>query len=218
MPIPGPQEPTVKRAYVFFDGMNLFNAAKEAFGYTYPNYDVRQLAERVCQLNGWELVRACFYTGVHRASVNPELHAFWTSKVAQLGRDGVYTFTRELRYSNRVFTVPGGIQQSVLVPREKGIDVRIAIEITSLAHKRAYDVAVIFSQDQDLSEVATEVREIAAGQTRWVKLASAFPVGPTTRNPRGINGTDWIKVDKATYDACIDTRDYRPKAPPNPSP
>jgi hypothetical protein len=29
--------------------------------------------------------------------------------------------------------------------------------------------------------------------------------------PRGINGTDWIKIDRATYDACLDARDYRPK-------
>jgi len=30
-----------KKAILFIDGQNLFYAAKEAFGYTYPNYDVR---------------------------------------------------------------------------------------------------------------------------------------------------------------------------------
>jgi hypothetical protein len=72
-------------------------------------------------------------------------------------------------------------------------------------------VAVIFSQDQDLSEVADEIRKISSREDRWIKIASAFPIGPTSRNRRGINGTDWIKIDRKTYDACIDSRDYRPR-------
>lgn len=35
-----PPEPIVKRAVTFIDGQNLFHAAREAFGYIYPNYDV----------------------------------------------------------------------------------------------------------------------------------------------------------------------------------
>ena len=73
------------------------------------------------------------------------------------------------------------------------------------------DVLLIFSQDQDLSEVADEIRRIARAQGRWLKIASAFPFSPTSRNMRGINGTDWIKIDRATYDQCLDKRDYRPK-------
>lgn len=34
-----PAEPPVKRAIAFFDGQNLFYAAKYAFGYSWPNYD-----------------------------------------------------------------------------------------------------------------------------------------------------------------------------------
>jgi hypothetical protein len=98
-----------------------------------------------------------------------------------------------------------------LVGQEKGVDVRLALDIVRLAHRRVYDVAVVFSQDQDLSEVADEVRVIAQEQDRWIKMASAFPASPTSRNKRGINRTDWIQLDRATYDACLDPRDYRPK-------
>ena len=42
-------------------------------------------------------------------------------------------------------------------------------------------------------------------------MACAFPTSPVVPKPRGINGTDWIKIDRAAYDACLDTRDYRPK-------
>ena len=43
-------------------------------------------------------------------------------------------------------------------------------------------------------------------------MASAFPFSPASPNRRGINGTDWIKIDRATYDACLDPNDYRLKA------
>ncbi len=81
-----------------------------------------------------------------------------------------------------------------------------------MAHKGVYDIALVMSQDQDLSEVADEIREIARQQDRWLKMASAFPASPASQNRRGINGTDWIKIDRATYDGCLDIRDYRPKA------
>lgn len=97
------------------------------------------------------------------------------------------------------------------VGQEKGIDVRIALDVVSLMLDNAGDVAVIFSQDQDLSEVADEVRAIARRESRWIKIASAFPVGPASRNTRGINKTDWVVIDKETYDRCIDQRDHRPK-------
>jgi hypothetical protein len=73
-------------------------------------------------------------------------------------------------------------------------------------------VALIFSQDQDLSEVAEEIRTIAQEQNRWIKVASAFPFAAGAKI-RGINKTDWIRIDKATYDLCIDPRDYRPLRP-----
>jgi hypothetical protein len=98
------------------------------------------------------------------------------------------------------------------VGQEKGVDIRLALDVVRLAHQRSYDVALVFSQDQDLSEVADEIRVIAKEQQRWIKIASAYPASPTSRNPRGINGTDWTRIDRPTYEACIDSRDYRPKA------
>lgn len=50
-----PHEPPVIRAVAFIDGQNLYHAAREAFGYTYPNYDVGMLAQAVCAAKGWQL-------------------------------------------------------------------------------------------------------------------------------------------------------------------
>ena len=94
---------------------------------------------------------------------------------------------------------------------EKGVDIRLALDVVRLALDGAFDVALLFSQDQDLSEVADEIRQISKRHGIWLKVASSFPVSPTYRNNRGVKGTDWIKIDKATYDACIDPADYRQK-------
>jgi len=128
-----------------------------------------------------------------------------------MGREGVHVFTRPLRYRNKAIKLPDGSQFTFLDGDEKGIDVRIALDIIRLAHRREYDVALLFCRDQDLSEVAEEIRLIASEQRRWIKVASAYPVSPAVRNARGIDKTDWIKIDRETYDACIDRRDYRPK-------
>ena len=105
---------------------------------------------------------------------------------------------------------PGeGTTLTTRVGEEKGIDVRIAIDLVRLAHRQRYDVAVVFSQDQDLSEVADEIRVIAKEQHRWIKMACAFPYAPSGPNVRGINNTDWVKIDREAYDGCIDTYDYR---------
>jgi hypothetical protein len=86
--------------------------------------------------------------------------------------------------------------------------------VIRLAHGKAYDVALIFSQDQDLSELCAEICVIAREQNRWIKIASAFPVSPTTTNKRGIPNSDWIKIDRTTYDGSLDVRDYRPRKRP----
>ncbi len=116
-------------------------------------------------------------------------------------------------FFNETVLLPGGGTTTILVGQEKGIDVRIALDVVRLARENSYDAALIFSQDQDLSEAADEVRSISKIQNRWIKVACAFPISPTSENRRGINGTEWIKIDRATYDTCLDPNDYRPKRP-----
>lgn len=204
-----PSEPENKRTIAFVDGQNLFHAAREAFGCAYPNYDVFKLSRWVCQQQGWQLHGVQFYTGMPDLADDAFWHHFWSNKLAVMGRQGARVFSRPLRYRNQTVRLPNGTAHTVLVGQEKGIDIRIALDVVRAVHANQCDVALIFSQDQDLSEVADEIRHIAIEQQRWVKIASAFPDSPTVRNRRGINKTDWIRVDRAVYDACVDPRDYR---------
>jgi uncharacterized LabA/DUF88 family protein len=162
-------EPTTKRAIVFIDGQNLYHSVRAAFDYTYPNYDVLALAQKLCAIKGWQLKQVRFYTEVPDIRDNRRWHQFWSKKLAVMGRRGIHVFSRTLRYRNEVLSLPGQPTYTVLVGEEKGIDVRIALDIIRLAHRGDYDVALMFSQDQDLSEAADEVRLISHEQQRWIK-------------------------------------------------
>lgn len=206
-------EPVLKRTYVFFDGQNFFYAAKEAFGYSYPNFAPWLLSKRICTIQSWIPDKTYFYTGIPSRQDDPFWSGFWTKKLTVMGTRGVRVYSRELRYRNRSIRLEDGTEKTIVVGQEKGIDIRIALDVIRFAWDDLFDVALVFSQDQDLSEVAQEIRRIAVRQGRWIKIASAFPFSPACGNKRGIDKTDWIKIDRTLYDSCLDPTDYRPRAP-----
>ena len=128
-----PTEPETKRAIVFVDGQNLFYAAKEAFGYRYPNYDVVKLARLVCEEQVWSLCKIHFYTGIPEEADNSFWSHFWVAKLAAMGTRGVKVFSRHLRYRNQTVNLPDGSSHTFLVGQEKGIDIRIALDIVHAA-------------------------------------------------------------------------------------
>lgn len=206
-----PQEPATKYAMAFFDGQNLYRHAKDAFGHHHPNYDPAKLHAAVCAAHGWTPNLVRFYTGVPSASESPMWAAYWSNRILALKRAGVFVTTRPIRYHTETINNSDGSQSVVTTPQEKGVDVRLALDVVSRARRREFNVAVIYSQDQDLCEVVQEMKEIATEQDRWIKIACAFPDGPAATSKRGIDKTDWIRMDQAFYDACLDPRDYRPR-------
>lgn len=213
-----------KEAIIFIDGQNLFKAVEECFGYTYPNYDVEALSQLVCFRNDWTLKRVHFYTGIPSIKEDSSWNNFWANKLASMGQRGIKVFKRELRYRENTIECPNGAEFifeekkvqcphsgkfKFRIPKEKGIDIRLAIDVLRSVLNNESDVIIIFSQDQDLTEVVMEIKKIAASQKRWLTIISAFPVATHSTNNRGINDTDWFKLHKVDYDSCIDPRDYR---------
>ena len=185
------------RAVALIDGMNLFNNAKTAFGYGFPNYDPLQLSQAVSAALGCELLETRFYSGIHSVERNPDRHHFWRAKTDHMRACGVHVFTRMLSYSGEI-------------PQEKGIDMRIGLDAFKLVIREACDTIIIFSRDQDFTEIRDYVTEFTAEQNRTVRLVSAFPA--TADGPRyGIRGFQSFRIFKTMYDACIDPRDYRPR-------
>ena len=184
------------RVNAYFDGQNLFHSAKECFGYTFPNYDPIKLTKALIKNNPERTLKKIhFYTGIHKADKNPLWHRFWTNKLLGLRNADVDVFTRELKYDDSR-------------GREKGIDVRIALDLVRGYRIGLYDVAIIFSQDSDLEEAINEIYDIKKNMAnpRWVKLECAYPC--VDKSHRGLNKTDWIKIDKELYEQCLDSKDY----------
>jgi uncharacterized LabA/DUF88 family protein len=201
----------MNRAVAFYDVQNLYRHAKDAFGHTHPNFDPIKLHTAICNQNGWDVGQIRYYTGVPPVERSPKWHAYWTARLLSLKRQKVETITRPIRYRDQIFLMPDGTKFIKTTPQEKGIDVRLAIDLVSMAHRNLYDIAVIYSQDQDLAEVVDAVRQVAQEQQRKIQIASAFPVGPYASAHRGIKDTSWIKIEQDFYNHCLDPRDYRPK-------
>ena len=195
------------RTIVLIDGQNLYYLAKTAWlvagteatpPYAWPSYDVEKLADAlVSRVPGRILSEVRFYTGVPNRSHIPGenfWHDFWSNKIRHLRRRGIYTYRG---------TVNAGRQ-------EKGVDVSLALDLVRATYEQRYDVAIIVSQDSDFGPAVSLAKEIAASQNRSLEFESAFPLGPGISR-RGVPGTTWVHIDKATYDSCLDPRNYRPK-------
>lgn len=126
-------EPRTEQANAFIDGQNLFHAAKEAFGCRFPNYDPLALARAVSRSRGWELGATFFYTGVPESGDNPLWSGFWSARPAVVGTRGVRTFPRSLRYRNQPVALRDGSTRAILIGHEKGIDVRLALDVVRRA-------------------------------------------------------------------------------------
>ncbi len=191
------------RTVVFFDGQNLYHGAREAWSpalhvsgspYSYPSYDVEKLASAlVARVPGRRLTQIRFYTGVPSPTQDAFWHGFWNNKLRYLGSRGIYVYRGRIN--------PGG--------QEKGVDVSLAIDLIQMTHDRQYEAAIIISQDWDFGPAVKLAKKIAAGQGRSLYYESAYVVSSNTKNARGVPGAHWVPIDKALYDSCIDSTDYR---------
>jgi uncharacterized LabA/DUF88 family protein len=238
-PTTNPPPAPAPRAIAFVDGQNLFHAASEAFGYDYPNYHPLALADRISAERGWACQQVRFYTGVPKLADNPRWHNFWAAKRRFLTRDPrVYVFTRDTHYREKLVSFRDEARRIVLpdgspldgatqlylpngrviagefwvrTGEEKGIDVRIALDMISLTYHGKFDIGIVFSQDQDLSEAVNEIFDIAKDQRRRVGMYCAFPRSGTTTNSKPIRGTTAIEIDRELYDSCRDKSNYTPR-------
>lgn len=194
----------------FFDAQNLYRHAREAFEesqsgpYHHPSFDPLKLHRKVAEQFGCKPNLTRFYSGVPHEADNELWGGYWANRKLALTRSGVRVTTRRLRYHREEFDDG----TSIVVPQEKGIDIRIALDLVACARRKEFDVAIIFSQDQDLAEAVLELFDIAKVQGRAIKIISAFPENKFAL--RGIDRAEWFRMDKSFYDSCLDPRDYRP--------
>lgn len=207
------------RAVAFIDGQNLFRSAKEAFGHTYPNYDPMSLAQAVCTREGWNLRQVRFYTGYPDSEDNPFWNHFWTAKFAQMGRQGIHVFSRTLRYRNETIIQPDGREATVLVGREKGIDVRLALDILLLGFRSEYDVPLCSARIRTFPRLPTRFafwRNLRIAGSRSSQL---FPRAPHQKIAEGSTApTGFGSTALSTTPALIHATTALKKPLSNPEP
>ena len=151
----------------------------------------------VSRAPGRSLAETRFYTGVPDPAAGPAQlfwHGFWSNKIRYLKSQGIYV------YRGRVSAAG----------QEKGVDVSLALDLVRATYEQQYEAAIIVSQDWHFGPAVRFSREIAGAQGRELVFESCFPVGPGISR-RGIPDTTWVRIDEATYEACLDPTDYRPK-------
>ncbi len=187
---------------VFFDGQNIYRgalaswrtAASDTYIYTWPSYDVEKLATTLASKTaGRVITQIRFYTGVPTSYQDYRWNCFWVEKLKYLESCGVEVYRGKISSHNH----------------EKGVDVKLAIDLIRLTYEKKYEIAIILSQDRDFEPAIHLAKEIAKDQDRQLVFESHFVVGPGSDSDRGIPRTSWKPIDKITYDACLDPRDYR---------
>jgi uncharacterized LabA/DUF88 family protein len=189
------------RAMCFFDGRNLLGSAKIAFGCD-QDADPGKLANAICEKQGWRCAGVNYYQGSPDPVRQPVLSSHWGRRRSQLKGSGVSVFDRRVRYLDQEQVLPDGTSQTITTVKEKGVDVRMALDVFELALDNSFDIAVLFCRDQDLSELASSIRRLSLWQDRPIRLASAFPTSEANRL-NGIYGTQWLEIDQAMYESCL---------------
>lgn len=158
------------RVAVFIDWQNTYKTAREAFGWAafpneYGNYSPLRLARLLAAGNergdAGELTRVSIHRGLPSQrhdptgyAANRRQSAAWMNEDANV----VIPRLRPLRYS----------RDPDEPPREKGIDVELAVAAVECVFSEDCDVAVIFSHDTDLVpavELIARLRGNAAVET-----------------------------------------------------
>jgi uncharacterized LabA/DUF88 family protein len=189
------------RAMCFFDGQNLHKSAEQAFGCDRP-VDPLGLAQTVCAGQGWRCDQVRFYQGDPDPKRQPVESQSWSTRRAQLRSDGVVVFDRRVQYIDQKHQLADGTWRSTVKIKEKGIDLRMGLDIFALAQNGAFDVAVLFCRDQDLRELIPSIAQVARTQNRPISLVSAFPKS-NAHSLRGIDGMRWLPIDQGTYEAHL---------------
>jgi uncharacterized LabA/DUF88 family protein len=133
-----------ERVVVFIDGSNLYHCLKEEFGPT--KFDFAKLVAYV--VGSRHLVRVYYYNVVPHSSQSDELIR---------KQQSFYNALRQLSYFE--------LRLGRLEPRgetyvEKGVDVKLAVDMLKFAANAIYDTAILISGDADLSDAMQAVKDL----------------------------------------------------------
>jgi uncharacterized LabA/DUF88 family protein len=138
--------PSSEKVKVFIDGSNFFYYCKEINIPSYPQLDFEKVIELL--VNGRTLVEKVYYIGAVRAKPGQ-------TKALKMMAKQMKFFAYLKKAGWRINK--GFLLESKGTHHEKGVDVRIALDLAIGAIENAYDTAILVSSDTDLLPAVAQV-------------------------------------------------------------
>lgn len=205
------------RVVVFIDAQNVQNDFRRAFfdqsapngaGWFHPMALGRLLASRSPDFEEWTLSGVRMYAGSPVASRDSYAAAAHDRQVESWRASGVEPRTRPLLY-------PAGYPSER--PRQKGVDVELAVDVVRMAIANEYEVGIVASTDNDLLpaiEAVAVVRGPDATPRICVVRYGEMPKRLNYKDPRG-RTLHAFHVTREDFATVRDETDYaRPPGPP----
>jgi len=154
------------RVVVFVDYQNARMRLRESFydpttaPFTRGQFHPRKLAEVLVAVDApaRELKQVRVYRGFPSNKHDPTGYGACRRQIASWNLvPDIEIITRPLRYPRNYGTVPRSVSGP---PEEKGIDVKLAIDVVTLAIRNEYDVGIIVSEDTDLRPALEAVLDL----------------------------------------------------------
>jgi uncharacterized LabA/DUF88 family protein len=144
-----------KRAFVFIDGGNFYFKLKSSITklnekHSLIDFNFRKFAEWLVGEDN--LIEIRYYLGaIKREHNNPKSEKLYANQQRLIGK---------LQQQNIIITLGQIIRHPDKSYHEKGVDVRLAVEMIRFARENKYDIVYLVSSDTDLVAAAEEVKSI----------------------------------------------------------
>jgi len=169
-----------ERVVIFIDGSNLYHCFGEEFGTA--NIDWCEFGNVLCK--GRKLIRIYYYN----ATVRRE--------------DGEKRYRDQQRFFDRLQMIDYlTIRLGRLVKRghtvtEKGVDVKLAVDMLRLAHNDAYDTAILVSGDGDFADALEAIQDLGKHtENAFCKTGSSLHLRQVCDK--------YVLVDQTMIKACL---------------
>lgn len=201
------------RVVVFLDYQNVYKHARTCFHkqedrYVQGQVDPLRLAQHLAADSPFdrELHGVRIYRGIPDSSHDPKGYAACDRQCTSWLRDPRVTVTlRPLQYpSTWLDTAAWGLR-----PREKGIDVALAIDFVVMAVRHQYDVGIMMSTDTDLKPALEAVADLGGAEGPRAEVAAWKATGRHNRRLSIAGRKIWCHwLDEQAYVAVSDGTDY----------
>lgn len=199
------------RLTLFIDHHNTYKGARESFfdeGYRHfvdGQFDPIVLGKLICSRPppGFERVlhEVRLYTGRPDATYEPKSYGPHMRQCQRWEAAGVRVFPHPLRY-------PWDFSKTGERPKEKGVDVHLAIDVVALAIEGEYDIGVVMSTDTDLRPALEYVTNKFNPIPR-VEVAAWTSSTSNRRIPTQATRPTWCHyLTREDYESVHDPTDY----------